>query len=178
MLFFYIIQFLKFKFFFFWQSAKLRKLPPFLTISLLRFNFDFVKCERYKETSCYTFPLRINLKPFCEQVWTILFWNSFFFRVGLVCSLLSAQPLSLGAVKTYVLSCSVVADAVVPKTSLPGSSVRGVCQARILEWVAMPSSRGSSWSRDQTSILYVACVGSWILYHCTTWEAPITLKVA
>nr|XP_045003054.1 ubiquitin carboxyl-terminal hydrolase 40 isoform X3 [Jaculus jaculus] len=49
------------------KSAKLRQLPPFLTISLLRFNFDFVKCERYKETSCYSFPLRINLKPFCEQ---------------------------------------------------------------------------------------------------------------
>lgn len=37
-----------------------------------------MKCERYKETSCYTFPLRINLKPFCEQVWTLLFLNSFF----------------------------------------------------------------------------------------------------
>ncbi|XP_040980265.1 ubiquitin carboxyl-terminal hydrolase 40 isoform X5 [Aquila chrysaetos chrysaetos] len=49
------------------ESAKLRKLPPFLTISLLRFNFDFEKCERYKETSCYTFPIQINLKPFCEQ---------------------------------------------------------------------------------------------------------------
>ncbi|XP_034511326.1 ubiquitin carboxyl-terminal hydrolase 40 isoform X7 [Ailuropoda melanoleuca] len=49
------------------KSAKLRKLPPFLTVSLLRFNFDFVKRERYKETSCYTFPVRINLKPFCEQ---------------------------------------------------------------------------------------------------------------
>ncbi|XP_006866826.1 PREDICTED: ubiquitin carboxyl-terminal hydrolase 40 [Chrysochloris asiatica] len=49
------------------KSAKLRKLPPFLTVSLLRFNFDFVKCERYKDTSCYTFPLRINLRPFCEQ---------------------------------------------------------------------------------------------------------------
>uniref|UniRef100_A0A6J0UP59 Ubiquitin carboxyl-terminal hydrolase 40 isoform X1 n=3 Tax=Pogona vitticeps TaxID=103695 RepID=A0A6J0UP59_9SAUR len=49
------------------KSAKLRKLPPFLTVSLLRFNFDFEKCERYKETSCYTFPFRINLKPFCEQ---------------------------------------------------------------------------------------------------------------
>ncbi|XP_069081631.1 ubiquitin carboxyl-terminal hydrolase 40 isoform X1 [Pleurodeles waltl] len=49
------------------KSAKLRKLPPFLTFSLLRFNFDFVKCERYKETHRYTFPLRIDLKPFCEQ---------------------------------------------------------------------------------------------------------------
>ncbi|XP_062324744.1 ubiquitin carboxyl-terminal hydrolase 40 [Osmerus eperlanus] len=50
------------------KSAKLRKLPPFLTMSLLRFNFDFAKCERYKETGRYTFPLNINLKPFCEQV--------------------------------------------------------------------------------------------------------------
>uniref|UniRef100_A0A8C9TKU4 Ubiquitin carboxyl-terminal hydrolase n=1 Tax=Scleropages formosus TaxID=113540 RepID=A0A8C9TKU4_SCLFO len=49
------------------KSAKLRKLPPFLTMSLLRFNFDFTKCERYKETGRYTFPLSINLKPFCEQ---------------------------------------------------------------------------------------------------------------
>ncbi|XP_028809756.1 ubiquitin carboxyl-terminal hydrolase 40 isoform X2 [Denticeps clupeoides] len=49
------------------KSAKLRKLPPFLTMSLLRFNFDFAKCERYKETGCYTFPLSINLRPFCEQ---------------------------------------------------------------------------------------------------------------
>ena len=32
--------------------------------------------------------------------------------------------------------------------SPPGSSVHGILQARILEWVAMPSSRGSSQSRD------------------------------
>uniref|UniRef100_A0A672SSW6 USP domain-containing protein n=1 Tax=Sinocyclocheilus grahami TaxID=75366 RepID=A0A672SSW6_SINGR len=50
------------------KSAKLRKLPPFLTISLLRFNFDFAKCERYKETGSYAFPLTFNLRPFCEQV--------------------------------------------------------------------------------------------------------------
>ncbi|KAF4111915.1 ubiquitin carboxyl-terminal hydrolase 40 [Onychostoma macrolepis] len=49
------------------KSAKLRKLPPFLTISLLRFNFDFAKCERYKETGSYLFPLTFNLRPFCEQ---------------------------------------------------------------------------------------------------------------
>ncbi|NXG14051.1 UBP40 hydrolase, partial [Grallaria varia] len=49
------------------KSAKLRKLPPFLTVSLLRFNFDLEKGERYKETSCYTFPGRISLRPFCEQ---------------------------------------------------------------------------------------------------------------
>ena len=37
--------------------------------------------------------------------------------------------------------------------SPPGSSVCGIPQARILEWVAMPSSKGSSWPRDRTSIL-------------------------
>ena len=39
--------------------------------------------------------------------------------------------------------------------SPPGSPVRGILQARILEWVAMPSSRGSSWPRDRTGISYV-----------------------
>uniref|UniRef100_A0A7N6BXZ5 Ubiquitin carboxyl-terminal hydrolase n=1 Tax=Anabas testudineus TaxID=64144 RepID=A0A7N6BXZ5_ANATE len=49
------------------KSAKLKKLPPFLTMSLLRFSFDFTKCERYKETGRYSFPLTINIRPFCEQ---------------------------------------------------------------------------------------------------------------
>uniref|UniRef100_A0A665TIG7 USP domain-containing protein n=1 Tax=Echeneis naucrates TaxID=173247 RepID=A0A665TIG7_ECHNA len=49
------------------KSAKLKKLPPFMTMSLLRFSFDYAKFERYKETGRYTFPLTINLRPFCEQ---------------------------------------------------------------------------------------------------------------
>ncbi|XP_037342599.2 ubiquitin carboxyl-terminal hydrolase 40 [Pungitius pungitius] len=49
------------------KSAKLKKLPPFMTMSLLRFSFDFAKCERYKETGRYSFPLSINLQPFCEE---------------------------------------------------------------------------------------------------------------
>ena len=49
--------------------------------------------------------------------------------------------------------------------SLPGSSVHGILQARILEWVAMPSSRGSSQPGDQTLISYVSCIGRWVLDH-------------
>ena len=49
--------------------------------------------------------------------------------------------------------------------SLPGSFVRGILQARILEWVAMPSSRESSRPRDQTHISYVSCIGRWVLYQ-------------
>ena len=41
--------------------------------------------------------------------------------------------------------------------SLPGSSVHGIFQARILEWVAMPSSRGSSRPRDRTCVSCDSC---------------------
>ena len=40
--------------------------------------------------------------------------------------------------------------------SLPASSIHGILQARILEWVAMPSSRESCQPRDQTHIPRIA----------------------
>ena len=40
--------------------------------------------------------------------------------------------------------------------SPPGSSVHGILQARILEWVAIPFSRGSSWPRDWTRVSCIA----------------------
>ena len=46
--------------------------------------------------------------------------------------------------------------------SLPGSSVHRILQARILEWVAISFSRGSSWSRDQTQVSYIS---RQVLYH-------------
>ena len=48
------------------------------------------------------------------------------------------------------------------------SSVRGIFQARILEWVVISSSRGSSWPRDWTCVSCVSCIGRQILYH---WAA-------
>jgi len=51
-------------------------------------------------------------------------------------------------------------------------SVHGILQARVLEWVAISFSMGSSRPRDQT---YVSCIGRWFLYHCATWEGPIVL---
>ena len=41
----------------------------------------------------------------------------------------------------------------------------GILQAGILEWVSKPSSRESSWSRDQTFISNVSCIGRQVLYH-------------
>ena len=56
--------------------------------------------------------------------------------------------------------------------SLPGSSIHGIFQARILEWVATSSSRGSSWPRDWTWVSSVSYSGRQVLYTSTTWEAP------
>ena len=56
--------------------------------------------------------------------------------------------------------------------SPPGSSVHEVFQGRILEWVAISSSRVSSQLRDRTC---VSCIDRWILYHRATWEAQFSL---
>ena len=81
-------------------------------------------------------------------------------------------------------------------SSLLGSSVHGIFQARILEWVAISYSRGCSKPRDWTLVsciagefftaeplgksllswaqpgkgLCISCIGKRILYHCTPWE--------
>ena len=49
--------------------------------------------------------------------------------------------------------------------SLPGSSGHRILQARMLEWTATPSSRGTSLPLDQTHVSYVSCNGRQIVYH-------------
>ena len=58
------------------------------------------------------------------------------------------------------LSCDAV------DCSLPGSSVHGIMQASILEWIAMPSSRGSSQPRDRTHLLH------FLHWQADSLEAP------
>ena len=60
-------------------------------------------------------------------------------------------------------SCLALCDPI--DGSPPDSSVQGISQARILEWVALSSSRGSSQLRDRTSISCVSFIGRWVLYH-------------
>ena len=60
---------------------------------------------------------------------------------------MSAKPLQLCATLWDAMDCSSTV-----------SSVQGILQARILEWVAMYSSRGSSQPRDQTHVSYASCI--------------------
>ena len=81
----------------------------------------------------------------------------------------NAGPLNLMLLMLF--SRSVMSDSLQPLDySLPGSSVLGIFQARILEWVAISFSRGSSRPRDG---ICISCVGRQVPYHWATREAPL-----
>ena len=73
-------------------------------------------------------------------------------------------------VKVKVLVAQSSPTLVTPKhCSPPDSSVHGILQSRILEWVTIPFSRGSSWPRDQTQVL-LHC--RQLLYHLSHQGRP------
>ena len=89
-------------------------------------------------------------------------------RLGLCCSL----PLCVCMRPKSRQSCPTLCDLM--DLSLPSSSVHGILQARILEWVAISFSRGSSRPRDQTRISCGSCTvgGFWPL---SPWGEPSLL---
>ena len=66
-------------------------------------------------------------------------------------------------------SCPTLCDPM--DCSPPDSSVHGISQARILEWIFISSSRGSSPPRDWTQVSYGSCIGRQILYHWATGKS-------
>ena len=69
------------------------------------------------------------------------------FELGQWCTYVHAKSLQLCLTICNPENCSP-----------PGSSVHGILQTRVMEWVALPSSRGSSWCRNQTR---VSCLLHW-----------------
>jgi len=69
---------------------------------------------------------------------------------------MSLKRINLFVQPKLLQSCPTLCDLM--DCSPPGSSVHGILQARVLEWVAMPSSRGSSRPRDRT---HVSCLLHW-----------------
>ena len=53
----------------------------------------------------------------------------------------------------------------------PDSSVRGILQARLLDWVTMPASRKYFWPRDRTHVFYVSCISRQVFYNYPHLEA-------
>ena len=59
---------------------------------------------------------------------------------------------------------------------LTSSSVPGILQARILEWVAISFSRRSFQPKDQTGVSCISCIGRQILYHWANREAQYIIN--
>ena len=78
--------------------------------------------------------------------------------------------------------CAVCSGALVVSSSvdcsLPGSSVHGICQAIILKWIAMPSSKKSSQPSNWTHISCVSCIAGGLFTHSSipAWVIPWTRK--
>ena len=56
---------------------------------------------------------------------------------------------------------------------LPVSSIHEIFQARILEWVAISYTRGSSQPRDWNCVPCVSYIGGRILHHQVTWKSHL-----
>ena len=81
---------------------------------------------------------------------------------SLVCAqrLIIRKPLCFAkSLQSYPTLCNLM------NHSPPGSFVHGILQARTLEWVVEPSSRGSFPARHQTHFSYVSCICRQVLYH-------------
>ena len=74
-------------------------------------------------------------------------WDSPGKNTGVSCHFL-LQCMKVKSESEVTQSCPTLCDPIEKICSLPGSSVHGILPARILEWVAIPFSRGSSQPRD------------------------------
>ena len=99
--------------------------------------------------------------------------NIFLKRGGIARSSVNTMAESLKVLVTQ--SCMTLFDPI--DYSPPESSAHGILQARMLECVAMPSSRGSSWPRDWTCIFYVPSIGRQVLYPWHHLGSPYPTKI-
>ena len=124
-----------------------------------------------------------NDKHFLENTWdlvvdnrsnsSVVHRNIFCFRQMYVYEiLLPAQGIQYSRLHAQSLHmCRTLWDTM--DCGPPGSSVHGILLARILQRVAMSSSRGSSWPRDWTRVPCVFCTAGIFFTHWAIWEAHI-----
>ena len=109
-----------------------------------------------------TLPRTLCWKRFWEpEFWVLLGWISNVFHKHII--------------KESYYVCLVMSDSCNPiDCSLPGSSVHGILQARILEWAAILFSRGSSQPKDWTQVSHIegrffTIWATIYFYHGSTW---------
>ena len=114
-------------------------------------TFSFVALETKRFWA--TFPRVPGHLGLCHSLWAVYFLH--FHRV---------MEMNMRAVHAKMLQlCPPLCDPI--NCSPPGFSVHRILQARILEWVAMPSSGVSSQPWDNTCVPNISFIGRQVLYH-------------
>ena len=87
-----------------------------------------------------------------------------------LCVWYSSREYSNISIHWWLVFCALLCLALSDPTgcSLPGFSVHGIFQARILEWVAISFSKEESRPRDRTHVSCISCIDRWILHYRTT----------
>ena len=117
------------------------------------------------------FILHIIYLLFCVSFWSSKFPSD---TILLPIQLLSFRKGLLEANSLYFILCSKSLQL----CSSPGSSVHGLLQAKILEWITMPSSRGSSRPRDQTCVSCGFCTTGGFFTLEPLGKPKVKVKVA
>ena len=129
----------------------------FLTLTLKIF------CYEYFRTYPTYLSLMFNNLSKTSHIWShsfFLFHLLKYFKVNFRYSDILLYPTYFTSMHSKLLSRVWLFE-----TPWTGFSVYGIFQARILEWVAISFSRGSSWPRDRTWVSYLSCIGRGILYR-------------
>ena len=131
----------------YWSGVPLPS-PIFLYWSIIDTQCCISFCYTAKSVSY----IYLQIHSFLDSITTQVIAE---YRMDSLCSVCThAQSLQ---------SCLIFCDST--DCSLPGSFAHGTLQARILEMIARPSSKGSSPPRDWTSVSCVSWIVKWVLYH-------------
>ena len=123
-------------------------------------QFQRVNCKGEKKAQ--KLKLAIVAEGWCLFIYLLVICNSFIYIWNvLACFILDvpniiSQPLASPCCLCVLVTQSCLTFWEPMDCSLTGSSVRGILQARILGWVAIPFSRGSSQPRDRTRVSCIA----------------------
>ena len=131
-------------------------LPPGCVRSLFSTSASlFLPCKKVHHCNCYRFHIYALTDNICFSDFTL--WLFIFIHLTRTDSNSLLFMLSFQSCQTLQ-----------PDGLLPGSSAHRILQTRILEWVAISFSRGSSWPRDWT---WVSCIKGRFFTIGATWEA-------
>ena len=141
------------------ERDKLKKIPGYkVTFNLQLSLFFLVEVELIVSfKSCVSFKCTTLIQLYITHI----FFR--FFSIICYCKILNIVPCSIQWVYLFSIrahsvtqSCPTLCKP--PDCSPPGSSAHGIFQARILEWIAIPFSSGSSWPRGWTHISCISCI--------------------